>query len=56
MKCEPLTEKAITGFDLNTVTFEVIGPILDNDFGISNSFKIINSIVMEYNPAFWLHS
>lgn len=25
MKCEPLAEKAIPGFDLNTVTFEVIG-------------------------------
>ena len=39
LKCEPLLEKAISGFDLNTVTFEVIGPVFDNDFGMLFSFK-----------------
>jgi hypothetical protein len=39
MKCEPLSEKAILGFDLNTVTFEVVGPVLDNDYGVLYSYK-----------------
>ena len=29
LKCEPLTEKAIPGFDVNSVSFEVIGPVFD---------------------------
>jgi len=44
MKCELLAEKAIPGFDLNTVTFEVVGPVLDGDFGINYSFKYMDLI------------
>jgi hypothetical protein len=44
LKCEQLPEKAIHGFDVNTVDFEVIGPVLDNDYGILFSFKLIKSI------------
>lgn len=40
MKCELLVEKAIPGFDLNSVTFEAIGPVFDNDFGLNYSYKI----------------
>ena len=43
MKCEPLAEKAIPGFDLNTVRFEAFGPILNNDFGLSFSFILIDN-------------
>jgi hypothetical protein len=53
MKCELLVEKAIPGFDVNSVSFEVIGPIFDNDFGVLYSFKYISCLVMEYNPAIW---
>lgn len=42
MKCEPLAEKAIPGFDLNTVTFEVVGPVFDDDFGLLFSLKTQN--------------
>ena len=41
MSCEPLADKAIPGFDLNTVSFEIIGPVVDNDFGVIMSFKLI---------------
>jgi hypothetical protein len=44
MKCEPLAEKAILGFDINTVNFEVIGPVFDNDYGIWFTFRIIEFI------------
>jgi hypothetical protein len=40
LKCEPLVEKAISGFDLNTVTFEVIGPVFDTDFGVLYSYLL----------------
>jgi hypothetical protein len=54
MKCEPLAEKAIPGFDVNTVSFEVIGPIFDNDYGVLYSYKLLRCLVMEYNPSIWL--
>jgi hypothetical protein len=41
MECQPLTEKAIQGFDLNSVVFEAIGPVLDNDFGLTYSYKVL---------------
>lgn len=41
LKCELLAEKAIPGFDINSVTFEVIGPIFDNEFGYLYSFKLL---------------
>jgi hypothetical protein len=44
MKCELLAEKAIPGFDLNTISFEVVGPVLDNDFGLLFSFKLVDTI------------
>jgi len=40
MRCEPSAEKAIPGFDINSVSFEVIGPVFDSDFGLFFSFKI----------------
>ena len=44
LKCELLVEKAIPGFDVNTVTFEVIGPVFDNDFGVLFSYKLLDVI------------
>jgi hypothetical protein len=44
MKCELLSEKAIPGFDINNVNFEVVGPVLDNDFGLLFSFKLVDTI------------
>ena len=40
LKCVPLAEKAIPGFDINTVSYEMMGPVFDNDYGGMFSFKI----------------
>ena len=40
LKCEPLARKAIPGFNINTVSYEMLGPIFDNDFGVLYSFKL----------------
>jgi len=53
MKCELLAEKAIPGFDLNKVGFEVVGPVFDNDFGFLYSFKVIDLVIINYDTAKW---
>jgi len=53
LKCEQLAEKVIPGFDVNSVSFEVIGPIFDNDFGVMISFKLEDCLDLEYNPSKW---
>ena len=40
--CEPLAVKAIPGFDINTVSYEMMGPVFDNDFGFILSFVLKN--------------
>jgi hypothetical protein len=54
LKCELLTSKSIPGFDVNTVTFEVMGPVFDNDFGILYSFKLEDLLDLEYQEEMWL--
>jgi hypothetical protein len=56
IKCEPLAEKAIPGFDLNSVTFDVVGPIFDNDFGIILSFRCLNIKEICYSTVHWTSS
>lgn len=51
MKCELLAEKAIPGFDLNMVTFEVIGPVLDNDFGCLFNYSFIQNSRFDCDTA-----
>ncbi len=53
LNCEPLTEKAIPGFDLNSVSFEVVGPVFDNDFGVTFSFRILNLVDLIINLSHW---
>lgn len=47
MKCEPWAEKAIPGFDLNTVDFEVVGPVFYGDFGVMFSFKFQDCLMVQ---------
>jgi hypothetical protein len=47
MKCELLAEKAIPGFDLNTVIFELLGPVFDNDYGMMYSFKLLDCLDLD---------
>ena len=53
IKCEPLALKAIPGFNINTVTYEVIGPVFDNDFGVMFSFKLEDCLDLEYDSEKW---
>lgn len=41
IKCEPFEVKAIPGFDINTVSYEMMGPVFDNDFGVVFLFTIM---------------
>ena len=54
MKCELQAEKAIPGFDVNAVSFEVVGPVFDNDFGLMFSVKLIELLSLEFDSAAWL--
>jgi hypothetical protein len=53
MKCELLTMKAIPGFSINSVSYEMLGPVFDNDFGLMYSFKTQDCIDLEYDPKIW---
>ena len=54
MKCEPHTLKAIPGFNINTVSYEMLGPVFDNDFGVIFSFKLFDCLDLEYNSEKWV--
>jgi len=54
LKCEPLTVKAIPGFNINSVSYEMLGPVFDNDYGVMFSFKLQDCLDLEYDPARWL--
>ena len=51
MKCETLAEKAIPGFDINSVTYDVIGPVFDNCYGVVYYFKLLEDTYLEYDPS-----
>jgi hypothetical protein len=54
MKCEHLALKAIPGFNINSVSYEMLGPVFDNDFGIIFSFKIIDCLELNIDLNRWL--
>ncbi len=53
MKCEPLAIKAIPGFNINSVSYEMVGPVFDNDYGIMFSYKTQNCLNLEYDQYIW---
>jgi hypothetical protein len=53
-KCELLALKAIPGFNINSVNYEILGPVFDNDFGLVFSFKILDVTDLYFNPDNWL--
>ena len=55
LKCEPLALKAIPGFNINSVSYEMLGPVFDNDFGVLYSFKIQDCLDLEYFPVKWAY-
>ena len=53
MNCELLTLKAIPGFNVNSVSYEMLGPVFDNDYGVMYSFKLLDCVGLEYDPSTW---
>ena len=53
LKCELLTLKAIPGFNINSVSYEMLGPVFDNDFGVMYSFKLLDCLDLEFDPSKW---
>jgi hypothetical protein len=53
LKCEPLAIKAIPGFNINSVSYEILGPVFDNDYGVMYSFKLTNFIDFTFHPEKW---
>ena len=53
LKCEPLTMKAIPGFSINSVSYEMLGSVFDNDYGVMFSFKLMDFLGLEYDPSKW---
>jgi hypothetical protein len=56
MKCELLALKAIPGFNINSMSYEMLGPVFDNDYGVMFSFKHEDFLDLEYNPTKWENS
>jgi hypothetical protein len=53
LKCELLAQKAIPGFDVNSVSYEMLGPVFDNDYGVMYSFKLQDCLDLEYDFPKW---
>jgi len=53
IRCEPLAVKAIPGFNINSVSYEMLGPELDNDYGVMISFKLLDCLDLEYDSEKW---
>ncbi len=53
MRCELLTLQAISGFNINSVSYEMLGPVFDNDFGMIFSFAIMDYLDLKYCPEKW---
>lgn len=56
LKYEPLALKAIPGFNINSVSYEMLGPVFDNDFGVMYSFKTLDLIDFTFDQSKWISS
>jgi len=53
MKYEPIAQKAILGFHLNSVSYQMVDGIFDNCFGFLFTFRVTSSADMTYDTAKW---
>jgi len=53
MKCELLTLKAIPGFKVNSVSYEMLGPVFDNDYGMMFMYKLQECTDFTLIPSKW---
>src|ERR1039457_6219283 len=54
LKCVPLSEKAIPGFNIKSVSYEMLGPVFDNDYGLMYSFKLLDCLDLEFDSSLWI--
>jgi hypothetical protein len=52
MTCELIALKAIPSFNINSVSYEMLGPVFDNDYGLIFSFKIVSLVDFQNDLAF----
>ena len=43
--------RTISGFNINSVSYEMTGPVFDNDYGLMYSFKLLDIVDLEFYPA-----
>jgi hypothetical protein len=53
LKYEHLVLKAIPGFSINTVSYEMLGPVFDNDYGMTYLFQLLDTLDLKYDPSRW---
>ena len=53
IKCESRAAKAIIGFSINSVSYQMADGIFDNCFGFFFTFKLISPVDLSYNAAKW---
>jgi len=53
LKCEPRIYKAFTGFNLNSVSYQMVDGIFDNCFGFLFSFRMYSPIDLSFNVLQW---
>jgi hypothetical protein len=54
LKCEPSAQKAIKGFSLNSVSYQMMDSIFDNCFGFLFTYRSYTPVDMSYNPNLWI--
>jgi hypothetical protein len=54
LRCDSLILKAISVYNFNSINYEILGPVFDNDYGLMYSFKLQDCLDLEYDPARWL--
>jgi len=47
-------DEALAGFNLNTVKYEMMGPLFDNDFGFMFTWKVDNYFPVDFDKSLWL--
>ncbi len=53
MKCEPGATKAILGFHISSVSYQMVDGIFDNCFGFLFSYRFFNKLDLSYNTLQW---
>jgi hypothetical protein len=52
-KCEELASKAFPGFDIHTVSYEMMGPLFENCWGFNFTFKLQKILSLGYDASKW---